>query len=147
VSQLVLDASVAVKWFLPPKDEDLIPEALHLLQRHLKGTVQFLVPDLFWVEFASAGWKAVRRGRWEPFDATRALAKVLSYRLPTFPTDQLVGQAFDIASTQNRAIYDSVYIALAQQSRCEMITADERLVNALGSRFPVRWLGSFQQMH
>ena len=25
----------------------------------------------------------------------------------------------------------------------ELITADEPLVNALGSRFPVRWLGAF----
>jgi predicted nucleic acid-binding protein len=25
----------------------------------------------------------------------------------------------------------------------DLLTADERLVNALGSRFPIRWLGAF----
>jgi predicted nucleic acid-binding protein len=29
------------------------------------------------------------------------------------------------------------------QSGAELITADERLANALAARFPVKWLGSF----
>jgi predicted nucleic acid-binding protein len=43
----------------------------------------------------------------------------------------------------DRSFYDSLYVALALATKTELITADERLVNALGSRFPVRWLGSF----
>jgi predicted nucleic acid-binding protein len=31
---------------------------------------------------------------------------------------------------------------LASKANAQMITADERLVNALGSRFPLRWLGT-----
>jgi predicted nucleic acid-binding protein len=49
-----------------------------------------------------------------------------------------------IALDFDRTVYDSAYIALAVATGSELITADERLVNALGSRFPVRWLGSFQ---
>jgi predicted nucleic acid-binding protein len=144
VSLLVLDASVAVKWFLPPRDEDLVPEALSLFRRHQAGEIQFVVPDLFWVEFASVTWKAVRRRRWEFADAKRTLSDMLSYRVATVPTNQLVEQALEIASTYNRAIYDSTYVALAMRTRCDMITADEKLVNALGSRFPVRWLGGMR---
>jgi predicted nucleic acid-binding protein len=28
------------------------------------------------------------------------------------------------------------------QSKCDLITADERLANALAARFPVKWLGA-----
>jgi predicted nucleic acid-binding protein len=52
--------------------------------------------------------------------------------------------ALQIATTYDRSFVDSLYVALSLQARAELITADERLVNALGSRFPVRWLGSFQ---
>lgn len=43
-----------------------------------------------------------------------------------------------------RPVYDCLYVALAVLSRAPMITADERLVHALGSRYPVRWLGSWR---
>jgi predicted nucleic acid-binding protein len=55
----------------------------------------------------------------------------------------LLIQALRIAVTFERSFYDSLYVALAMSTKTELITADERLVNALGSRFPVRWLGAF----
>jgi hypothetical protein len=44
VNTVVLDASVAAKWFLP--QEPLVPEALHLLERYVGGQLRFVVPDL-----------------------------------------------------------------------------------------------------
>ena len=54
-----------------------------------------------------------------------------------------MGQALQIAVVCDRSFYDSLYVALALSTGTELITADERLVSALGSRFPVRWLGVF----
>jgi predicted nucleic acid-binding protein len=59
------------------------------------------------------------------------------------PSRAFLQEAFKIASGFNRTIYDSTYVAMAAATGRELITADERLVNALGSRFPVRWLGAF----
>jgi predicted nucleic acid-binding protein len=138
---------VAVKWFLPPRDESHVPEAVGLLDLSKRGLAHFIVPDLFLIEFASAMHRAVRRGRWSASGASDAVQDMLSHKLLTVASRPLVQRAFSIGSAYNCSVYDCIYVALAEEFGCEMITADEKLVNALGSRFPVRWLGSFQQMH
>jgi hypothetical protein len=43
----------------------------------------------------------------------------------------LLEAAFEIATRTGRTVYDSLYVALAVQSGCRLITADERLYNTL----------------
>jgi predicted nucleic acid-binding protein len=59
------------------------------------------------------------------------------------PSRAVLPEACKIAVDFDRTVYDSTYVALAVATGAELMTADERLVNALGSRFPVRWLGAF----
>jgi predicted nucleic acid-binding protein len=49
--------------------------------------------------------------------------------------------AFAIANTYGRTVYDSLYVALAVMAKAEMVTADERLANALAAHLPVKWIG------
>jgi predicted nucleic acid-binding protein len=49
-----------------------------------------------------------------------------------------------IALTYDRSVYDCLCEALAIRSGWRMITADERLVNALATYLPVRGLGALQ---
>ena len=142
MSLIVLDASIAAKWFLPESDETPTTEALILLDRYRKNEIQIIVPDLFWVEFASVLWKAIRRGRFPKTSADAALADLTQYDFPTFPTVNLIGKAFEIATTYGRTVYDSLYVALAVQTNSQLVTADERLANSLAAYFPVKWLGS-----
>jgi predicted nucleic acid-binding protein len=51
-------------------------------------------------------------------------AKILFYR------------AVDISSQTRSAYYDCLYVALAEREECELVTADERLLNSLGRQFP-----------
>jgi predicted nucleic acid-binding protein len=55
----------------------------------------------------------------------------------------LLPDALNIAVAHDRSVYDCLYVALAIQFKTEMITADERLANALAARLPVKWLGAF----
>lgn len=50
MNRFVLDASVALKWVIPPANETLSAESLQLLQEYVNGKVDFLVPDIFWAE-------------------------------------------------------------------------------------------------
>ena len=57
-------------------------------------------------------------------------------------TPGLLDAALDIALAWNTSVYDSIYVALAKKTNTLLITADQRLANALGDRYPVKWLGS-----
>jgi predicted nucleic acid-binding protein len=143
VTTVVVDASVAVKWCLPLRREELVAEAEELLASSRRDEVRFLVPDLFWVELANALWKAVRRAEMSSDNAASAMSFMRDLGIATLPSLDLVPQALDLAISHSRTVYDSLYVALAIQSDSELITADERLANALAARFPVKWLGAF----
>lgn len=138
----VLDASVAAKWFLSAKEERLTEEAIALFSKFVQGEVRFIVPDLFWAELASAFWKAIRLGRFDKSSAQEALSYLTACDLPVYSTATLLDRAFHIANAFDRSVYDSLYVALAVQSRAPLLTADEHLANALAAHFPVKWLGA-----
>jgi predicted nucleic acid-binding protein len=142
VTDCILDVSVAAKWFLPPASETLVPEARELLKDYRDRKLRVMVPDLFWLEAGNVLWKAARRGLVSSSSAEEALQTLDGWNFPTLPSRPLLKQAFAIAATFNRTVYDSVYVALAVASSFPLITADERLANALAARAPVRWLGS-----
>jgi predicted nucleic acid-binding protein len=138
----VLDASIAAKWFLPPLEEPLAGEAMELLRRHTKGELAFIVPDIFWVEFANVLWKAARQGRCSRRLAELALTQIMARNFPTTPSMALLEKAFTIAMGFNRTVYDSLYVALAVARNTHLVTGDERLANALAGYLPVKWLGA-----
>ncbi len=142
MSQFVIDASVAAKWILPDQDETLVDEAALLLNRYAKGHARLVVPDLFWAEFGNILWKSVRRGRCTQKTAEIGLATMKSRGLPTIPSATLLEAAFAIATAFDRTVYDSLYIALAIDCQGQLITADEKLANAVAAHLPVKWLGS-----
>jgi predicted nucleic acid-binding protein len=142
VSLLVVDASVAAKWYLPESREELTDQALALLNKYEKNEVQFVVPDLFYAEIASAIWKAVRGGRVSRAFGDQALVLLTQREFATIPSLKLLDQAFQIATDHAQNVYNSLYVALAVQTNSQLITADERLANALAAGFPVKWLGA-----
>lgn len=141
----ILDASVAAKWVLPSSGESLAGESVHLLNNFTAGLVSLSVPDLFWPEIGNVVWKAFRLGRVSERAAYDAIDWLHELNIPTSSTRPLLGDALQIAITFQRTVYDSAYVALAIASGSLFLTADERLVNALEGRLPVRWLGSFWQ--
>jgi predicted nucleic acid-binding protein len=142
VSGFVVDASVAIKWLSPFRLEPLAPQARGLLDRWKLGAIDVVAPDLIWPEIASAHWKAVRQNRCTSAEAQISLASLHGDDLPTLPSQQFIDLALRIALQHGRSVYDSLYVALAVTLNLELITADEKLANALAVYFPVRWLGA-----
>ena len=136
----VLDVSVAAKWFLPAEHE--AGEALALLGRYADGQIELHVPDLFWPEVGNVLRKAARSGRISTGTARESIATLSELRLNTSASGPLLPYAFEISVSYGTAVYDGIYVALAVFSNRTLVTADERLANALAARFPVRLLGA-----
>jgi len=143
VTRAVVDASVAVKWCLSAQEELLVPAAEHLLSAFRRGEVQFLVPDLFWLELANALWKGVWRQKIDAAWADKAFNEIRDLGITTIDSYEFVPKAMQLAVRHHRTVYDCVYVALALQTKTDLITADEKLANALAARLPVKWLGAF----
>ena len=138
----VLDASVAAKWSFPSAGETLVDQAVRLLHSYTQGETRLIVPDIFWAEFGNIAWKGVRQGRWSRALAERAVSAMLAREFPTVSSSTLLSQALTIAINFERSVYDCLYVALAISAKAPLITADERLANALAAHFAVKWLGS-----
>ena len=126
MTRYVVDASVAVKWFVP---EELTQEALG----YLRDDHELLIPDLLWSEFSNILWKKVRRGELIPTEATQILSLCRQVPFQVAESMELIDSALAIALRLDRTVYDSVYLALAAQRDCAMVTADRRLFNAVKS--------------
>jgi predicted nucleic acid-binding protein len=142
VTPFVLDASVAAKWYLPERDETLVRPARQLLGDYLRNDVAFIVPDIFWPEFGNIMWKAARVERITPDRSFSGLALLKDLNIPTYPSSDFLAEALQIALVHGRTFYDSLYVALAVRTKANLITADERLANALAAHLPVKWLGA-----
>ena len=142
MSTLVIDASVAAKWFLPPASEPLRDEALDLLRGYAAGQLHFAVPDLFWAECGNIFWKAVRQRRWTHTAAEQAMHSLTVRGFATTTSLDLAEDALSIALTFERTVYDAIYVALALRLNVDLVTADKPLAAALAAHLPVKWLGS-----
>lgn len=122
---LVIDASVAAKWFLP---EDGADRARALLDpKH-----RLIAPDLLWIEVAAVAWKAVRRGALGPAEAEQVVRDTQLFPVETHDSVALLPGAIRLAIELDRTIYDCVYLALAIAEDGVVLTADERFTRAVG---------------
>jgi predicted nucleic acid-binding protein len=143
MNTLVVDASVAAKWVLPPQGEELVPEALRLLDLYAQGQIRFVVPDVFWAEFGDLLREAVRQQRLTSATALQAMNAIRSRRFPSVASERLLPEALPVALSTGRTLSDCLYVALAMSSNAQFVTADETLANALAARLPVKWLGAY----
>ncbi len=115
---IVVDASVVAAWFVDEADSDKA-RAL-LAQPH-----ELVAPDLLSLEVGSVLLRAVRRKDLDLRDCAHALATILPGAVQTLPAEGHVPAALRLATRHGGAIYDAVYVALAQSIGAPLLTGDE----------------------
>ena len=136
---LVVDASVALKWFVI---EDWRPEARRLLETDY----DLEAPDLIVAEVANAAWKKVRQRQIGPAQAARMVEGLPRYLGRQRPSADLAVAALGLALDLGHPVYDCFYLACAQQAESRLVTADDRLCRAVagtGHAHLVEHIGNF----
>lgn len=118
---LVPDASVILKWVLPPDDEPHAEEAQRLLADFVAGGLDLLVPSLWYFEVGNT----VARRLPEP--AGRILTALRGLGLPQAePSAEWERRALDLVASCGVTFYDAVYHALALVEGGTLVTGDRR---------------------
>jgi predicted nucleic acid-binding protein len=119
---LVVDASVVAKWFIPEEDSD---KAIRLRNRHIEGSLTLMAPDLIVYEVANAL-------AYHPDVADEDLREDVEALFMidldlVFPSTELMASIAEGARRHAISVYDSSYLALAEFTATNLVTADRRL--------------------
>ncbi len=134
---VVLDTSVIIKWVR--QGEVRAAEALTWRQRFLAGEVTVAIPVLLAYEIAN-----VLRYK---DDLTTEQVKEAVQSLFDLGLDwidlsvPMLLRSIELARVHDVAVYDAMFLALAEALGADLITADERLVVRVGALPYVRLLG------
>src|SRR5919108_5124138 len=102
---LVVDASVAFKWFA---QEDGTDRALQLLE----SGEPIVAPDLILAEVCNAAWKSLRRGELAALQFEAIINDVAQPFSRLVPLDGLIRPAATLTRELDHPVYDCVYLAL-----------------------------------
>jgi predicted nucleic acid-binding protein len=119
---LVVDASVALKWFLP--DEPDASQAVTVL----RDEANLIAPDFLIAEVCNGAWRSARLGR-----ISQSQLDEIANNLPRFfdalvRATTLAGRAVGIATKLDHPVYDCLYLALAEAEQARVVTADLRML-------------------
>ena len=125
---LVVDASI-----LAPAVADGGAEG-ESIRRRLRGQV-IVGPDLLRLEVLSVVRRHRAAGHFTTVQADHAIQDLLALPIRVFPTAPLLGRAWELRD--NVSAYGACYIALAEVLDAPLVTGDQRLANAPGTRCAV----------
>ncbi len=123
--EIVLDASIAVKWF-NTKSEDNVEIALEIQRKKILNKLEIIVPDLFFLEIINAFLTRSKFGIEDIFTIKEALYK-MNLRV-IYPDHSILNMAIKIAQACNLTIYDSFYIAVAKFCQTPLLTEDKKIL-------------------
>jgi len=123
VEKIVIDASVAVKWYNVETDTE---KALRLRTAYAAGRVDIAAPYLITYEIANSL-------RYNPdfgeMDVASAMKDLLDMQIDLRLLDpEQIEKSLELAYRHGITLYDSAYLALAETGGMTLYTADDRLL-------------------
>ena len=121
---LVIDASVALKWFVEEQGSD---RARGLLSREER----LIAPELLLAEVFNAAWRLLRGGHMVAEQYDIVLARLAGAIAEFVPLRPIVSRAAAIGRALDHPIYDCFYLAVAERASAALVTADRRFLNRI----------------
>jgi predicted nucleic acid-binding protein len=136
---IVIDASVAAKWFIPEEDSE---RASKLIRKYSDGKIELYAPDLLVYEVAN-----VLRYRPDITDEalTADIENLFDLQLNLIPpSSDIITEATTKSRMLDLSMYDACYLVVAETLATNLVTADMKLYEKCkGMRlvFPLKSLG------
>lgn len=142
MKRIVIDASVVLKWYL--SDEEHGDLALDILEAHASDRLSLHAPALLEFEVANGLAIAKRRARVGDDAALKAMDGFAGLGIGIYPLSPLFPKVLVYCDRYNISAYDAAYVALADDLKTNVITADKRLFNSTRKLSFVKWIGEFR---
>lgn len=136
---VVIDSSVAVKWF--------VREAGHETAKTLLGSGdRFIAPDFLVAEVANVLWRKARSQEIDLEQVRDAVRELPRYFDSLLPAQELVSDALELARLIQHSVYDCMFLACALKfDDATLVIADEKVaskIDAAGFADCIRRLGT-----
>ena len=133
MNEIVIDASVVVKWFIEEKDAD---KARFLRDKFIDGKIELIVPSLLYFEVLNALKYSKLFDPSELNDAGESLEKY-GFKVITIK-NEIREHMIKIAVDHDMSIYDASYFGLSIVLGKIFCTADEKIIKKLPPRLKKR---------
>jgi predicted nucleic acid-binding protein len=124
---LVLDTSVAVKFYVPEEGHEVA-----LLDAAESGVVTLSAPGTLLPEGYNAVWQSHRRSAMSLGEVREAWDRLTRIPVALYPPEDLIVRAGEITAETGAIVYDALFLALADDLGAVMITDDRKLLKTLG---------------
>jgi len=123
---IVIDASVIVKWFIDENESD---KAEIIKEQFINEKINLIIPSLLYYEVLNA----LKYSKLFKLDELNLVGESIeNYGFDVIEIkDEIREKMVEIAINHDISIYDASYIALAEKFKTQLITADEKISNKL----------------
>ena len=120
--KLCLDACVAISMLLPEDDNEV---ALVLREAFRNQIHNLISPDILPIEVAHALTRAERQGKIDVGSSRVLFDGFLDSCPPLYP---YIDRAMQLSSKFRIGVFDCLYVALAEEQECQVVTSDKRFL-------------------
>jgi predicted nucleic acid-binding protein len=122
----VVDASALIRLFIP--DGPLPNDFEKFLRGVERGLNIAIAPELLLAETANVINKKQISGELSESESNQLLSDILSIPIRLFPHRPILMRAFELAREHNLTVYDTLYLALAEEHGAVIFTCDRKLL-------------------
>ena len=122
----VVDTSALIRLFVP--DGPLPNDFEGFLRGVERGLNIAIAPELLMAEAANVINKKQLSGELSESEGDQLLSDILSVPIRLFPHRPILPRTFELARAHNLTVYDTLYLALAEEHGAVIFTGDRKLL-------------------
>lgn len=124
----VVDASALIRLFVP---DGPLPDGFNEFLRGVeRGRHVAIAPELLVAEAANVINKKQKLGEFAGNESVALLSDLLALPIRLFPHPPVILRAFELAREYNLTVYDTLYLALAEERGAVIFSADSHMLKA-----------------